>query len=244
MLFESLVLFTSIIAGGIASVTGFGIGSLITPVLSVSLGTKLAVAVVSIPHLIATALRFWMLRGHIDKRVFIHFGIMSAIGGLLGALLNAKFATPALTLIFGCILLFSGFMGLSGLAQKMRFHGTAAWIAGSISGLLGGLVGNQGGIRSAAMLGFNVSKESFVATATAVGIVVDVARMPVYIATQTEGILESWKWIALATAGAVLGTFLGMNLLKKMPEQIFRTVVSAVIFLLGAFMFYQGLHTY
>jgi uncharacterized membrane protein YfcA len=81
MIFELGLIGTAIIAGGVASVTGFGIGSLITP----SLGTKLAVAVVSVPHFIATAIRFWMLRYYLDKRILIRFGLMSAAGGLIGA---------------------------------------------------------------------------------------------------------------------------------------------------------------
>src|SRR5689334_2048073 len=115
MVFESGLVATSIIAGGVASVTGFGIGSLITPVLSLAVGTKLAVAVVSVPHVIATAMRFWMLRSHLDRRILLGFGLMSAAGGFFGALLHASFATPALTFIFGIILLFAGFMGMTNL---------------------------------------------------------------------------------------------------------------------------------
>jgi hypothetical protein len=68
--------------------------------------------------------------------VVFGFGIMSAVGGLTGALLYAGFATPALTRIFGVILLFAGFMGATGLAQKMRFHSVGAWLAGGLSGAL------------------------------------------------------------------------------------------------------------
>jgi hypothetical protein len=38
------------LAGGIAAVSGFGIGSLLTPVLALQIGTKLAVAAVAVPH--------------------------------------------------------------------------------------------------------------------------------------------------------------------------------------------------
>lgn len=88
-----------------------------------------------------------------------------------------------LTIVFGALLLFAAASEVSGLARRMRFRGYVAWVAGAVSGLLGGLVGNQGGLRSAALPGFGLSKQSFVATATAVGLIVDGARMPVYLAT-------------------------------------------------------------
>jgi hypothetical protein len=47
-------------AGAIASARGFGTGSLLTSVLAVRLGTRLAVAAVSVPHGVAAALRFWL----------------------------------------------------------------------------------------------------------------------------------------------------------------------------------------
>lgn len=239
-MFELALLIISILAGAVAAVSGFGIGSLITPVLSLSLGTKLAVAVVAIPHFVATALRFAMLRTHVDRRILLSFGLMSVLGGITGAILHSYFATPALTLIFGVILLFAGFMGATGLSEKLRFHGALGWLAGAVSGFLGGLVGNQGGIRSAALLGAQISKESFVATATAIGLAVDVARMPIYFWSEHEGIFSNGNFIALSSLGVVAGTFLGTKVLRRLPDRIFRRTVSAVIFLLGAFMVYQS----
>ena len=71
------------VAGAIASVSGFGIGSLLTPVLAVRVGTKLAVAAVSVPHLTATALRFWLMRKHVDRRLALEFRA-DECGGRLG----------------------------------------------------------------------------------------------------------------------------------------------------------------
>lgn len=56
MLFELRIAIAAAVAGGIASVAGFGVGSILTPLLAVRLGTKLAVAAVSIPHVTATAI--------------------------------------------------------------------------------------------------------------------------------------------------------------------------------------------
>src|SRR5439155_1538597 len=198
-----------------------------TPLLALQTGTKLAVAAVSIPHLMGTALRFGMLRRHVDRRVLWGFGLTSAAGGLAGALLHTVAESLALTAVFGGLLVFAGLAGLSGLAERMRFRGWVAWVAGVASGLLGGLVGNQGGIRSAAMLGFDVPKDAFVATATAVALMVDGARMPVYFATQGREIVGVWPAVAAATAGVLAGTLLGQRVLRRIPEPLFRRVVSA-----------------
>jgi uncharacterized membrane protein YfcA len=157
------------IAGAVASVAGFGIGSIVTPVMSLQVDTKLAVAAVSIPHFIGSAIRCWSLRKDIDRKVLLSFGITSALGGLCGAAVYSWIETPPLTLVFGVILIFAGVMGIMRLNEKLRFNGASAWIAGAISGGLGGLVGNQGGIRSAALLGFELDKKAFIATATAIG---------------------------------------------------------------------------
>lgn len=240
MSWDALVVAVSVVAGGIAAVTGFGIGSLLTPMLALEVDTRLAVAAVSVPHVIGTALRFWLLTGSVDRRVFWNFGLTSAAGGLTGAMLHGWASNRWLTIVFGLLLLFAAGSEVSGLAKRMRFHGYVAWIAGALSGLLGGLVGNQGGLRSAALLGFDLSKKSFVATATAVGLFVDGARMPVYLATQYKEMSGMWFSIVLATIGVTLGTVLGTRVLGRIPEIWFHRVLAAVLAILGGATLVRG----
>jgi len=234
-----LLLFSAVVAalaGAIASVTGFGIGSLVTPLLALRMGTKLAVAAVSIPHFFGTALRFAKLRRHVDRRVFWRFGLTSAAGGLVGALSQSMAQGPLLRMVFGGLLIFAGVTGLTGLAGQMRLGRRTAWVAGALSGFLGGLVGNQGGIRSAAMLGFEVPKEAFVATATAAALMVDGARMPVYLVTQGREIVGVWPVLVASTIGVLAGTLVGARILAHVPESVFRRVVSALVLILGIAM--------
>ncbi|MGZ3699183.1 MAG: TSUP family transporter, partial [Bdellovibrionota bacterium] len=83
--------------------------------------------------------------------------------------------------------------------------------------------------------------EAFVATATAVGLIVDGARMPVYFFTQLGGIREHLSLIGIAVAGVLIGTVLGIRFLKHIPETEFRKVISVLILFLGGFMVYRGL---
>ena len=228
---------SGVLAGAIAAVTGFGIGSLLTPVLALQVDTRLAVAAVSIPHLIGTSLRFALMHGGVDRRVLWSFGITSAAGGLAGALLNsAATSTRWLTILFGMLLLFAAVSEMTGLARRMRFRGWVAWVAGALSGMLGGLVGNQGGIRSAALIGFELRKELFVGTATAIALFVDGARVPIYLYAQHDELSTHLAWILLAIAGVVAGTIVGSRALGRIPEVWFRRVLALVLALLGVAM--------
>jgi uncharacterized membrane protein YfcA len=221
------------LAGGVASIVGFGIGSIFTPLLSLWIDARVAVAAISIPHLIGTALRFWMLEGRVDRHVLWTFGIASAVGGIIGALINTVFTSPALLIVLAVLLLFVAAGELIGFSRRLVFRGPAAWIAGALSGLLGGLVGNQGGLRSAALLGFRMDRDTFVATVTAIGLIVDASRMPVYFVAYAQALRELVTPIAIATAGTIAGTIIGGLLLRRIPEPWFRRIVAVVLLILG-----------
>ncbi len=236
MTFDVTVAAVAVVAGMVAAVAGFGIGSLLTPVLAFQIGTKLAVVLVALPHMVGTALRLWVLRRHVDRRILLNFGIVSAIFGLLGAVLHAFLANIVLSRVFGGLLVLAGISSIIGLMERLHLPRWAAWVAGGLSGIFGGLVGNQGSIRSAALLGFHIPRDAFVATATAIALLVDVGRIPVYLATQGSLIAELWPQVIIALVGVVVGTLLGTRLLRRIPESIFKHLVGLLVLAIGIYM--------
>lgn len=233
MTFAIVVGILAFVAGATSAVAGFGIGSILTPLLALAIGAKLAVAAAAIPHFLGNAVRLWTLRDRIDREVLKTFGLMSAAGALAGALLHAFAAAPALKIAMAVILIIAGALGVVGLIDRVRMRRKGAWGAGALSGFLGGLVGNQGGIRAAAMLALDVRKEVFVATAVAIALVVDGARMPVYAFSVGRELLAVWPIVATACGGVLLGTLTGKWLLGWIPETMFRRIVSALLVVLG-----------
>ena len=231
----------AVLAGAVASVSGFGIGSLLTPVLVLSLPmpTADAVAVLAVPHALATAIRWVRLRRDVHRPTFREFGVASAAGGLAGAALQSRLSSPVLTVVLAALLVLAGTTEL--LRRRIPLPRTPTWrlAGGALSGMFGGLVGNQGGIRSAALMGFDLPKEAFVATATAVALVVDGARMPVYVWTEWRALLGAWPEIVAATAGVLVGTFAGVRVLRRIPEAVFRPSVSILITALGVYMLWH-----
>lgn len=228
-----ILVLVAVAAGGVAAVSGFGIGSLLTPALAVLLGTKVAVVVVAVPHVVATSIRLWRLRSSVDRDVLITFGLASAAGGLGGAILYASFATPVLTVVLGVLLVLSGLSELIGWGRRLRIQGGWSLFAGAVSGVFGGLVGNQGGIRSAALLRFGLPREALVATATATALLVDAARLPVYLVTSWSELVQLWSLVVVLTIAVVVGTLVGVPVLKRLPEALFRRLLAILLIVLG-----------
>lgn len=219
--------------GAVAAVSSIGIGSVLTPIVAWRYGVKVAVAAVAVPHAAAMLLRVIRLRKSIDWHVLAGFGSMNAAGGLAGALLITVLNTRALATMLGVVLIAVGVAGVFGWSDRIRLSHPASWVAGALSGGFGGLVGSQGPIRSAAMLGLGVDRKAFVATATAIGLAVDGVRLPVYLSTEGPAMLRAWPAIAVATAAVLAGTLTGERLLHRIPERLFKRIVSAIIGLIG-----------
>lgn len=234
--FDLAIAITAVAAGAVAAVAGFGVGSLLTPLLTAPYGAKVAVALVAIPHAIATFIRLWRLRDSISWPVLKSFGVSSAAGGLIGAYVFAQSGGDLLARVLGVLLVFVGMAELAGVAQRLRFRGAGAWVAGGISGIFGGMVGNQGGIRSAGLLAFDLAPRAFVTTAAAIALIVDLVRLPVYVATTGDEMVRAARVIAIATAGVVVGTFAGSSLLLRLPARTFRRVIGAVLLALGLWL--------
>jgi uncharacterized membrane protein YfcA len=240
MLFLLAVVAAAFIAGGTATITGFGIGSLLTPLLAIRLGTQLAVTAVAVPHAAGTALRCIRLRHTIDWPVLWKFGIPSAAGGLAGALWQGALSNLILTRVLGGLLVLAGVSGLANLTVRVQLRGFWAILGGVLSGFFGGLVGNQGGIRSAALLGVSLPPERFVATATASALVVDAVRLPVYLYHSGEALLKYGLLVGLAIAGVLAGTLYGERILRRLPEEQFRRIVSGFLVVLGVGLLLTG----
>jgi uncharacterized membrane protein YfcA len=230
----------AVAAGAIAAVSGFGIGSLLTPVLMVSMPTADAVAILAIPHAVATAIRLIRLRGDVHGPTLMEFGVASAVGGLAGAALQSRLNSPILTGVLGTLLVLAGSTELAG--RRVPLPRTPTWrlTGGLLSGLFGGLVGNQGGIRAAALLGFELRPRQLVATATASALLVDAARVPIYLATAGLVIRDATPIWIVTSIGVTIGTFIGVPMLGRIPASVYRRSLGALLLALGLALLVQA----
>jgi uncharacterized membrane protein YfcA len=234
--FYAAVFVVAIASGATATVVGFGIGSLMTPLLAARFGTATAVALVMLPHAAATAVRCWRLRAHVDRSVLVRYGLLSAAGALAGALNYTRLGPGTLTRWLGVLLLLTAAAQLTGWASRWQPRGGLVALFGLLSGFFGGIAGNKGGLRSAALTAFSLPPLGLVSTATATGLVVDAARAPVYVWHAGPVLLTLWAPIVIATAGVLIGTVAGERLLLGLSPRRFGQTIGVAIGALGAWL--------
>jgi uncharacterized protein len=230
------VFVVAIVFGATATVVGFGIGSLMTPFLAIRFGTTTVVALATLPHAAATAVRCWRLRSHVDRPVVGRFGLLSAAGALAGALFYTRLGPGTLTRVLGGLLLLTAVGQLAGWTSRWHPREPVVALFGLVSGCFGGIAGNQGGLRSAAMTTFGLSPIGFVATPTATGLLVDAVRTPVYLWYSAPVLLTFWALIMVATVGVLIGTIVGERLLLGLSPRRFGQTIGAAIGALGIWM--------
>lgn len=176
-----LLLLLTLIVSALTLLTGFGVGTVLTPTFAFFYDARTAVFLVAIVHLANNLLKFGLFRQHVNKEILFKFGFTSLAGAVGGSLLQGSLEGFSVRYALAGFLVAAGLLEFLPAASTFRIPRSFDVLGGFFSGFLGGMIGNQGAIRSAYLLNYDLTKESFIATATAIAIVIDLTRIPVYL---------------------------------------------------------------
>jgi hypothetical protein len=82
------------------------------------------------------------------------------------------------------------------------------------------------------LTGFGLPKDTYIATAAAIALAVDATRIPIYL---RQGFLDSafYWYLPVLFILALTGSYIGKQIVKRFPYEVFRKVVLIAIFLVG-----------
>lgn len=247
------IIIISLVAFLVAILTffsGFGLGTILTPVFMVFFPVDLAIALTGVVHFFNNIFKLFLVGGKANKEVLIRFGIPAVISAIAGAWLllqmtglgplfqysmfGKQFEVYPVKFIISLLLIFFALMDLLPFLKNIQFGKKHMPIGGVLSGFFGGLSGNQGALRTAFLIRAGLSKEVFVATTVVISCFVDFTRLAVYATRFTNtGLNENLTYVLCATLAAIAGSFLGNKLLKKVTLTFIQRLVAVMLILVS-----------
>lgn len=245
----------SLFAAGLTLFSGFGLGTILTPVFALLLPIEVAVAATAVVHLANNLFKCALVGKWADRDVVLRFGLPGVPAAFLGAWLLLALAgvpewirydiagreavvTPVKVAIAALIAVFAVFEMLPGRNTR-RLDPRWLPLGGMISGLVGGLSGHQGAVRSAFLIRTDIDPQRFVGTNTVIAVIVDLARLAVYgfgILGATWVSADRDRVVALSSVAmicAFCGSLIGSKLVKKVTLAGLRRFVAAMLIVLA-----------
>ncbi len=216
--------------------TGFGVGTVLAPLMALYFDVKVAVFLAAIVHFFNNASRLYLYREYVDRGVFRRFGVISIVGAFLGSYAQVLIDSASLKAGFGLFLVVYGLSQFVPAGTGFRIPRRLDPLGGFLSGLLGGLIGNQGAIRSLYLLNYRLEKKEFIASAALIAIVIDCTRIPVYVYSMHGDLMANGALLLAVVASSVAGTVLASRVLPQVSAELFKRIVLGAVVLLGALM--------
>jgi uncharacterized membrane protein YfcA len=241
-----VIAIAALMASGLTLFSGFGLGTLLMPVVAIFFPVDVSIGITAIVHFANNIFKLGLVGLHANKEIIIKFGIPAVFAALLGAMLlgwlaslppvneygfaGKSFTIMPVKLIIGIIIIAFVALELSPSFSSITLDKKLLPLGGCISGFFGGISGHQGAFRSMFLLKAGLSKEQFIATGVVLAVMVDLSRMLVYgLEAVTNQKNIDWPLVTVATLSAFIGAFVGSKLIKKMTIRSIQLVVSSLL---------------
>lgn len=228
----SITLLTSVIT----LFTGFGVGTIMMPVMALFFDVKVAIFLAAIVHFFNNLSRIMLYRRDLRRDILRRFGVVSIAGAFLGSFAQLFLQSTWLKTGVGIFLCLFALVSLLPFPIRWKFPPAVDMAGGFLSGLIGGLIGNQGAIRSLYLLNYRLDKQELIASAAMIAVVIDATRIPVYAFSNYGYLRENLTLMLLVILASIAGTLIGGRILPKVSYEFFRRIILVAVLGLGVMM--------
>jgi uncharacterized membrane protein YfcA len=226
--------------------SGFGLGTILTPVFILFFPVDLAIALTGVVHFLNNIFKIGLIGKHASMPVVLKFGLPAILSAFLGAwllfllsgipiyiqykLFGYHLATSPVNIIIALLLIFFAIFEIIPTKPEDLGNKRNLTLGGILSGFFGGLSGHQGALRSAFLIRYGLGKEAFIATGIIISSMIDVSRLSVYWSNlNRSSLVDNWDILTAGVLAAFLGAFVGRQLLRKLTLRFVQYVVAIMI---------------
>jgi hypothetical protein len=207
------------LVSGLTLFSGFGLGTMLTPVFALFFPVTLAMAATAVVHFANNLFKLGLMARQADWRVVARFSFPAALAAIAGASLLSWFDRLPVLLhyplgegmheitlvkaVIGVLIIAFALLELSTRFQALALPSRYLFWGGLLSGFFGGLSGNQGAFRSA------------------------------FLAEHFARSRELMAPVGVGMACAFVGAVLGKRLLRKITLRAVQLVVAVMMLVVG-----------
>ena len=241
-----IICLAAFLASGLTLFSGFGLGTLLLPVMALFFPIDLAIALTAVVHALNNLFKFWLLGRHANRGVVVKFGIPAILSALVGAWLllwlseiqplliyqvwGREAQVTPVKLVVAILMAVFALVEMAPEGAPFSLPPRYLPLGGILSGFFGGLSGHQGALRSPFLLKAGLTKESYIATGVVISLMVDIPRIIIY-GLSLRGLYLEGNHVLLSAAvlAAFSGAWLGNRLLKKVTLRMVQLLVAAML---------------
>ena len=248
-----LICIVAFLAAILTFFSGFGLGTMLTPVLMIFFPVELAIALTGVVHFFNNIFKLILVGKNANKQVLLRFGVPAVIAAVAGSwlllqmtdlhplfayeILGKNFEVYPVKFIISILLILFASMDLIPYFSKLQFNKNKLPLGGALSGFFGGLSGNQGALRSAFLIKAGLSKEAFIGTAVVVSTFVDFTRLGIYASRFAQvDLFDNMTLLICATLSAIAGAFIGNKFLKKVTFKFLQINIAVMLIIISVLL--------
>ncbi|MGE0206500.1 MAG: sulfite exporter TauE/SafE family protein [Candidatus Babeliales bacterium] len=223
----------ALVASFVGTLAGFGIATIMLPLLLTFLPTDQAIVLVAIIHWFNDIWKLWFFRKGINRQLFLYFGIPSVLCSILGAFMVTTIPFAFFHRILGLFLIL--YVLMLYFFPHVRIPSSRGYelLGGALSGFSAGFFGIRGVITSSFLLAYQLHKEIFLATIGAIALLIDSARIMVYFQQGMRLTAENSYWLLLFIGASFVGAYAARLCVTRISQEKFRALVAVLIGVVG-----------
>jgi uncharacterized membrane protein YfcA len=228
-----LILVIVIVASGIGTMTGFGISTIMIPVLLLFYPVPQTLFFVGIVHFFGNVWKLLLFRKGVRWRLILSFGVPGVVATYLGASLVFNIPAAILSRILGSVLIIYViylFVESSFRVKPSLIFGACG---GAISGFLAGVFGVGGAVRGLFLTAFDLPKAVYISTAGAIALFIDTTRLTTYFENGARLPTMLFYGLPIFILASFLGAAIAKRFVDRIPQEHFRKIIAVFLLLMG-----------
>ncbi len=233
--------------------SGFGLGTILTPVFIMFFPVEIAILLTGIVHFLNNIFKLLLTYQHIHWKIVLWFGLPAVVFAFVGSLtlylvsgdiimaqyqvFNSMKTITAIKLVISFLIILFVVLEIHPRFKKVAFGQNYLWVGGLLSGFFGGLSGFQGALRSMFLIKCNLSKEVFIATGVIIACAIDITRLTTYMGSFSGfSLAENAKVLMFAVLSAFSGAMIGNYLLQKVTIDAINIIVALLLIVIAVLL--------